>query len=59
MTEHNETLPVISSIPSRIDQTQEESIEPETPLEKVETPKKVKKHTPKNKKTKPSSLDLF
>ncbi len=64
--EHNQTLPIISSIPSRIDQTQEEIIEPEVPAEKIEIPKKVKKtkvrKKPKRKpKTKPasSSLDLF
>jgi rod shape-determining protein MreC len=60
LAEHNQTCPVISSIPSRIDQTQEEIIEPETPLEKVEAPKKVKKtKAPKKKKHKPESLDLF
>ncbi|TET88588.1 MAG: rod shape-determining protein MreC [Sulfurovum sp.] len=62
VVEHNQTLPVISSIPSRIDQTQEEIIEPETPLEKVEPlkPKKVKNNKiPKKIKPKPSSLDLF
>jgi len=58
VVEHNQTLPVISSIPSRIDQTQEEIIEPETPLEKMELPKKVKK-IKTNKKSKPTSLDLF
>ena len=56
--EHNQTLPVISSIPSRIDQTQEVTIEPETPLETMELPKKVKKIKTK-KKPKPTSLDLF
>ncbi len=60
--EHNQTLPIISSIPSRIDQTQEKLIEPETPVEKVE-PVKPKKKKPKKKKPKPkpkaSSLDFF
>ncbi len=60
VTEHNQTLPVISSIPSRIDQTQEESIEPEAPLEKVEPVKKVKKiKTPKKTMHEPTGLDLF
>jgi len=58
VVEHNQTLPVISSIPSRIDQTQEEIIEPETPVEKVES-EKVKRKKPKKKKPKASSLDLF
>ncbi len=64
--EHNQTLPIISSIPSRIDQTQEEIIEPEAPVEKIELPKKIikkkirKKRKPKpRRKPKPSSLDLF
>ncbi len=64
--EHNQTLPIISSIPSRIDQTQEESIAPETPIEKVEPPKKVKsvkkrrkKKIPKKIKYKSTNLDLF
>ncbi|OQX76552.1 MAG: rod shape-determining protein MreC [Epsilonproteobacteria bacterium 4484_65] len=58
VVEHNQTLPVISSIPGRIDQTQEEIIEPETPVEKVE-PVKVKSKKPKKKTPKASSLDLF
>ena len=69
--EHNETLPVISSIPNRIDQTQEEMIEPEEPSEvKKNTRKTKKKHTAKKKrkiktkpkpkrKTAPSSFDIF
>jgi rod shape-determining protein MreC len=57
VVEHNQTLPIISSIPSRIDQTQEESIEPEAPVEVIESPKKVKK--PYRRKPKPASLDLF
>jgi len=58
VVEHNQTLPVISSIPGRIDQTQEEIIEPEAPVEKVE-PEKDKEMESKKKKTKASSLDLF
>jgi len=57
VVEHNQTLPIISSIPSRIDQTQEESIEPESPAEVIEAPKKVKK--PYRPKPKPTTLDLF
>ncbi len=58
IVEHNQTLPVISSIPGRIDQTQEEIIEPETPVEKVES-LKVKEEKSKKEKPKASSLDLF
>jgi len=56
----------ISSIPSRIDQTQEETVEPEVPLEAVEKtrPQKPKKRKAKykaKKRAKPShsTLDLF
>jgi rod shape-determining protein MreC len=49
-------VPVVSSIPSRIDQTQEEIIEPITPDENVETTKKMNK--PK-KNFESTSLDLF
>ena len=48
--------PTVSSIPSRIDQTQEEIIEPEVPSETPESPKKVKKAKPNLEST---SLDLF
>jgi rod shape-determining protein MreC len=57
--EHNQTLPIISSIPSRIDQTQEESIEPEAPVEVIEAPKKEKKPYRPRSRPKPASLDLF
>jgi rod shape-determining protein MreC len=58
--EHNQTLPIISSIPSRIDQTQEVVIEPETPAEKEELPKKINRKKPsKIKKSSSSTLDLF
>jgi len=68
--ELNITQNAISSIPSRIDQTQEEMIEPEIPVETVEKPKpsKPKKRRAKKrvktkvkKPTKPSrsTLDLF
>ena len=72
--EHNTSTPLISSIPSRIDQTQEVVIEPDIPAETPEIvrPKKVKKRQKqrqrqkktrykerKKKETKASSLDLF
>jgi len=61
------TEPHISSIPSRIDQTQETQIEPETPAEEHTPPPKPKhkvrtkpKRTYRPKKqAPPSSLDLF
>ena len=61
VVEHNQTLPIISSIPSRIDQTQEESIVPEVPAEAIVPPKKVKKPYRRKPKPKarPASLDLF
>jgi len=68
--ESNKTTSPISSIPSRIDQTQEDVIEPDVPEETVEAPKpkKVQKKKPKPRKKKPkkqkpkpkpSTLDLF
>ncbi len=49
----------ISSIPSRIDQTQEERIEPEIPLEHPQKPKQSKPKKPKNKRVfKPKPLRL-
>ncbi len=68
--DQNQTSTLISSIPSRIDQTQEEIIEPEEPVEVVELPKPKKiqkkktpprKKAPPKKKVKPkaSTLDLF
>jgi len=52
-------IPVISSIPSRIDQTQEDIIEPET-IEEVPTIVKPKvKRTKRKPKRKTSTLDLF
>jgi len=52
----NVSTAIVSSIPSRIDQTQEDIIEPEAPAEIIEIPKKVNKikHKPNS-----SSLDLF
>ncbi len=52
----NVSTPVVSSIPSRIDQTQENTIEPAEPSEIPEKPKKVNKTKPK---VDSSSLDLF
>ena len=69
--EQNLSTALISSIPSRIDQTQEETVEPEIPEEivkkskKISKKKRVKKRTKpkkkkvKKKKPKASSLDLF
>jgi rod shape-determining protein MreC len=59
-TENNTTLPEISSIPSRIDQTQEEVVLPEAPVEHTETtkPKPTKKKRKRNKAVS-QSLDLF
>ena len=64
--------PSISSIPSRIDQTQEDVVEPEIPVEEVVVPKpekikKKKRRKPKKKRVKrkkkkvkkTNSLDLF
>ena len=61
----NTSIPVISSIPSRIDQTQEDTIEPEIPIEEIEIEKPKPKPKPRPKpKPKPqprhnSTLDLF
>lgn len=61
----NQTMPTVSSIPSRIDQTQESVIEPEIPLEKIEAvkpkiPQTIIKEKSKNKNPQHSnSLDLF
>ena len=52
----NISLPVVSSIPSRIDQTQEDVIEPVLPSETPEKPKKVNSTKPK---TEANALDLF
>jgi rod shape-determining protein MreC len=55
----NKTIPIVSSIPSRIDQTQEVMIEPETIGEDpIVTKPKVKKRKRKTKRNS-SSLDLF
>ncbi len=62
VAEYNATIPIISSIPNRVDQTQDDVIEPDEPLEHAAPPpvKKVKKKkTPKKKYVHPKSLDLF
>ena len=62
LSEGNLSVPVISSIPARIDQTQEEVIEPEVPLEPHTEPKpeSEKKHIIHRKKKRATqSLDLF
>jgi len=62
----NMTIPIISSIPSRIDQTQPEVIEAVAPMEHIEAIEKEKKKkndkkkkTDKKKKKVSRSLDLF
>lgn len=57
----NNSTVSVSSIPRRIDQTQEEVIEPESPAEVKEEPRKIKNNTVKRARPKPSSstLDLF
>jgi rod shape-determining protein MreC len=65
--DYNQTLPIISSIPRRVDQTQEDIVEPEEPNEHVAPrpapPKKKttykKKKQKQKKKTHSKSLDLF
>jgi rod shape-determining protein MreC len=60
--EHNITfsMPVVSSIPSRIDQTQEDVVTPEAVEETVVPPVAPPKKKPKRKrKPRPSTLDLF
>ena len=64
--EYNATIPIISSIPSRVDQTQADMVEPEEPDElTAPTPappvkKKVpRRKRPKKRYTPPKSMDLF
>lgn len=60
--EYNATIPIISSIPSRVDQTQDDVIEPDEPVEHtapVPVKKAKKKKTRKKKYVHPRSLDLF
>ena len=59
----NSTLPILSSIPTRVDQTQEEVLDPVVPAEHA-APEPVKKHVKKKKHKKKKyvphkSLDLF
>ena len=67
----NQTEPVVSSIPSRIDQTQEDTIEPTIPQESEEVPepkvikkkvirkKKKRKRRVKKRRSVSNTLDLF
>jgi rod shape-determining protein MreC len=63
LPESNMTIPIISSIPSRVDQTQPEIIEPVAPTENTipekKVIKKIKKDHNKKKKAVSRSLDLF
>ncbi|MFK5975296.1 MAG: rod shape-determining protein MreC [Sulfurovum sp.] len=71
LEDKNIILPIISSIPKRIDQTQEDIIEPEIPIEEIIKPKPRPRPRPRyrpNTKPKPkpkpkprhnSTLDLF
>lgn len=57
----NKTTAIVSSIPKRIDQTQEEVIEPESIAEVTEEPKKIKNNAASQATPSPdsSSFDLF
>ena len=62
--ENNQTIPIISSIPNRIDQTQDEVLEPEVPHEVVEPVIKKpvirkKRSKRQRKKAASKSIDLF
>ncbi len=62
VADYNQTIPIISSIPTSIDQTQEEGIEPEVPAEEIMIPKKIiqkKLYKKKKLNQESSSLDLF
>jgi rod shape-determining protein MreC len=61
ITDLNRTMPMVSSIPSRIDQTQEDMIQPET-IEEVPVapkPKQRVKRVKRKPKRNTSTLDLF
>ena len=59
ITDLNKTIPMVSSIPSRIDQTQEDMIQPET-IEEVPVVEKPKiKRVKRKPKRNTSTLDLF
>ncbi len=55
----NQTTPMVSSIPSRIDQTQEDLIQPETIEEHPVVEKQRRKPVKRKRKRKPTTLDLF
>ena len=60
--EYNASIPIISSIPNRVDQTQEDIVEPEEPDEHVApapAPPAKKKQAPRKRYTPPKSMDLF
>ncbi|SFZ98567.1 Rod shape-determining protein MreC [hydrothermal vent metagenome] len=65
--ELNETIPIISSIPARLEQTRDDVVDPEIPTENAVKPvvkkqkvkQKVKKPAHKKKYIPPKSLDLF
>jgi len=59
ITDLNKTIPMVSSIPSRIDQTQEEMIQPETIEEIPVAPKAKAKRRRRKPKRNSSTLDLF
>ncbi len=58
-TDLNHTMPVVSSIPSRIDQTQDDLIEPETIEEQHVAPKPKIRIKKRKSKSSSSHLDLF
>lgn len=62
--DYNSTMPIISSIPSRVDQTQADVVEPVVPVEHtapvhVKKPVKKKTHKKKKKYVPHKSIDLF
>jgi len=59
ITDLNRSIPMVSSIPSRIDQTQEDMIQPETIEEVPVAPKPKAKRTRRKHKRNSSTLDLF
>jgi len=59
ITDLNRSIPMVSSIPSRIDQTQEDMIQPETIEEVPVAPKTKAKRTRRKHKRNSTTLDLF
>jgi len=59
ITDLNRSVPMVSSIPSRIDQTQENMIQPETIEEVPVAPKPKPKRTRRKHKRNSTTLDLF